>query len=80
MGRGDDSVGCSAVFLLGGPTRQEPPVALLVRSGDIVLMSGRARLCYHGTDWVGHVGKYICTAADEMTRSAVGGRCTTHLR
>ena len=42
------SLGCDAVFLLGGRTREERPTAMLLRSGDLVVMSGDARRCYHG--------------------------------
>ncbi|KAG8229908.1 hypothetical protein J437_LFUL009772 [Ladona fulva] len=40
--------GQSAVFLLGGKTKDEEPVAMLIKSGDVVIMSGESRLCYHG--------------------------------
>jgi alkylated DNA repair protein alkB family protein 1 len=42
------SFGQSAVFLLGGQTIEDKPTAMLIRSGDIVVMSGTSRLCYHG--------------------------------
>jgi len=42
------SFGQSAVFLLGGKTVQDVPVAFLVRSGDILVMEEGARLAYHG--------------------------------
>eukprot|EP00262_Sarcandra_glabra_P010691 TRINITY_DN26050_c0_g1_i1.p1 TRINITY_DN26050_c0_g1~~TRINITY_DN26050_c0_g1_i1.p1 ORF type:complete len:361 (-),score=39.70 TRINITY_DN26050_c0_g1_i1:90-1172(-) len=42
------SLGCKAIFLLGGKSREEPPVAMFLRSGDIVLMAGQARECFHG--------------------------------
>ncbi len=42
------SLGCDAVFLIGGPTRDTPPTPLLLRGGDIVVLSGPARHCYHG--------------------------------
>ncbi|KAL2652244.1 hypothetical protein R1flu_020372 [Riccia fluitans] len=42
------SLGCKAIFLLGGQTRDEPPIAMFLRSGDVVLMSGPARKCFHG--------------------------------
>ena len=42
------SLGQSAVFLLGGLRIDEKPTALLIRSGDVVIMSGVSRLCYHG--------------------------------
>ena len=42
------SFGQSAIFLIGGQTRQVQPKALLLSSGDIVIMSGDSRLAYHG--------------------------------
>nr|CAI5846098.1 unnamed protein product [Callosobruchus analis] len=41
------SLGQSAIFLLGGHTLDEKPIAILLRSGDIVIMSKEARLSYH---------------------------------
>lgn len=42
------SLGASAIFLVGGPTRDQAPIALYLRSGDVVLMSGPARRVFHG--------------------------------
>ncbi|OEL17348.1 Alpha-ketoglutarate-dependent dioxygenase alkB, partial [Dichanthelium oligosanthes] len=42
------SLGCKCIFLLGGKTRDEVPTAMFLRSGDIVLMAGEARECFHG--------------------------------
>uniref|UniRef100_A0A383WCP4 Fe2OG dioxygenase domain-containing protein n=1 Tax=Tetradesmus obliquus TaxID=3088 RepID=A0A383WCP4_TETOB len=42
------SLGCAAVFLMGGPSRQQQPTALLLRSGDVAVLGGPARACYHG--------------------------------
>ncbi|KAI0781307.1 hypothetical protein BD413DRAFT_608470 [Trametes elegans] len=43
------SLGCAAVFLIGGLTRDDPPMPILLRSGDVVVMSGPAcRRAYHG--------------------------------
>ncbi|TBU29048.1 hypothetical protein BD311DRAFT_662034 [Dichomitus squalens] len=43
------SLGCAAVFLIGGLTRDDPPTPILLRSGDAVVMSGPAcRRAYHG--------------------------------
>jgi alkylated DNA repair protein alkB family protein 1 len=33
---------------LGGRTREEKPRAMLLRSGDVVVMGGASRLLYHG--------------------------------
>ncbi|KAH9929633.1 hypothetical protein B0H21DRAFT_781123 [Amylocystis lapponica] len=43
------SLGCAAVFLIGGLTRDVEPIPILLRSGDVVIMSGPAcRRAYHG--------------------------------
>lgn len=42
------SFGLSAIFLIGGLTKQVRPKALLLNSGDVVIMSGQSRLAYHG--------------------------------
>ena len=34
------SVGCDAIFLIGGAHQDVPPTALLLRSGDAVVMAG----------------------------------------
>ncbi|KAG2020343.1 hypothetical protein CC2G_005698 [Coprinopsis cinerea AmutBmut pab1-1] len=43
------SLGNASVFLIGGNTRESEPIPLLLRSGDVVIMSGPvARRAYHG--------------------------------
>src|SRR5216683_2534260 len=43
------SLGNAAVFLIGGLSRDVAPIPILLRSGDIVIMSGPAcRRAYHG--------------------------------
>ncbi|KAH9642230.1 hypothetical protein HF086_005560 [Spodoptera exigua] len=39
--------GQSAIFLIGGKDKSVEPSAILIKSGDIVVMSKEARLCYH---------------------------------
>lgn len=42
------SAGRPAVFLLGGPSRNDTPILpILVRPGDVMLMGGNTRLNYH---------------------------------
>ncbi|KAF7655069.1 hypothetical protein LDENG_00061090 [Lucifuga dentata] len=41
------SFGQSAIFLLGGPRREDPPTAMYMHSGDVMVMSGASRLLYH---------------------------------
>ncbi|KAG1370119.1 putative Alpha-ketoglutarate-dependent dioxygenase alkB [Cocos nucifera] len=40
------SLGCKAIFLLGGKSRKDNPRAMFLRGGDIVLMAGQARECF----------------------------------
>ena len=42
------SLGASCVFLLGGKTREDPVIPLILHSGDICIMSGQSRSFYHG--------------------------------
>ncbi|XP_053678711.1 nucleic acid dioxygenase ALKBH1 [Anopheles nili] len=51
------SFGQPAIFLIGGTDRLEQPDAILLRSGDIVVMTGASRHCYHAVP-------RICTLSD----------------
>jgi len=43
------SLGCSAIFLIGGNTRQVEPIPILLRSGDVLIMAGpKCRRAFHG--------------------------------
>lgn len=42
------SIGCPAIFLIGGRTKDVKPTSIFVESGDVVVMSGESRYCYHG--------------------------------
>jgi hypothetical protein len=42
------SLGPPCVFLLGGRTKEETPAAVLLRSGDVLVLGGAARLKFHG--------------------------------
>jgi alkylated DNA repair protein alkB family protein 1 len=41
------SLGASAVFLIGGTSKDIEPTSLLVHSGDVVILSGKSRDCFH---------------------------------
>ncbi|XP_041981522.1 nucleic acid dioxygenase ALKBH1 [Aricia agestis] len=41
------SFGQSAIFLIGGKDKSVEPTPILINSGDVVIMSKEARLCYH---------------------------------
>lgn len=42
------SVGQTGIYLLGGKTKDVPPIAMFMRSGDCMVMGGEARRAYHG--------------------------------
>jgi alkylated DNA repair protein (DNA oxidative demethylase) len=46
------SLGDDAVFHIGGSRRKDPKRRLVLRSGDVVILGGDARLAYHGIDRV----------------------------
>jgi len=44
------SLGDKARFRLGGPKRGGKTASLMLSSGDVVVLGGEARRCYHGVD------------------------------
>ncbi len=44
------SLGDDAIFHVGGPKRGDPKERIVLRSGDVVILGGAARLAYHGID------------------------------
>ncbi len=44
------SLGDDAWFRIGGRKRKDPTDRILLRSGDVVILGGSARLAYHGID------------------------------
>lgn len=42
------SLGQSAIFLIGTDSLEDKPTPIMLRSGDIVVMTKKSRLCYHG--------------------------------
>jgi len=42
------SLGCCGIFLLGQENIDAEPTAMMVRSGDAVILGGESRKCYHG--------------------------------
>ena len=44
------SLGDTAVFRLGGPTRKSPTRTMKLNSGDVVVLGGESRHWYHGVD------------------------------
>ncbi|XP_006458178.1 hypothetical protein AGABI2DRAFT_183265 [Agaricus bisporus var. bisporus H97] len=60
------SLGNSAIFLIGGPTRDTEPTPILLRSGDVVIMSGPiCRRAYHGVPRIleGTLPNHLCREA-----------------
>jgi alkylated DNA repair protein (DNA oxidative demethylase) len=46
------SLGDTAMFRLGGPSRRDPTRSFRLASGDVCVLSGEARLWFHGVDRV----------------------------
>lgn len=44
------SLGDDALFRIGGASRQAPTRSLVLRSGDVVVLGGPARVAFHGVD------------------------------
>ena len=42
------SLGASCIFLLGGPSREDPVTPILLRPGDVIFMTGSSRHFFHG--------------------------------
>lgn len=65
------SLGDTAVFRIGGPERGGKTETLKLASGDVLVMGGASRLCYHGID-------RVLTATSRLLKS--GGRINLTLR
>lgn len=48
------SLGDTALFRIGGKDRGGPTQTVLLESGDVLVMGGAARLCFHGVDGIRH--------------------------
>lgn len=46
------SLGETAIFRIGGTARGGPTETIRLASGDVLVLGGAARLCYHGVDRV----------------------------
>lgn len=44
------SLGDDALFRIGGVNRKDPTKSVWLKSGDVVLLTGKSRLAYHGVD------------------------------
>jgi alkylated DNA repair protein (DNA oxidative demethylase) len=65
------SLGDTAIFRVGGPERGGKTETLKLSSGDVLVMGGKARLCYHGID-------RVLTGTSTLLRD--GGRINLTLR
>ncbi len=65
------SLGDACLFRVGQPTRDGPTVSFRLESGDVVVLGGAGRLCFHGVDRI-----YPATSA----LLSKGGRINLTLR
>lgn len=69
------SLGDDALFRIGGPKRGDPTQSLRLSSGDVVVLGGEARHCFHGVDRI-HPGTSRLLAGTPFE----GGRVNLTLR
>lgn len=62
------SFGQSAIFLIGGPDRQDAALPIILNSGDILVMSKESRLCYHAVPRVFQTNRKPWNLSDDVTR------------
>lgn len=65
------SFGLSAIFLIGGESKKVEPHAILIRSGDVIVMTRQARVSYHA------VPRVLDPTKEEL--DAVSSCCDTPL-
>ena len=71
------SLGDPALFRIGGPARRGRTRSLWLASGDVVVLGGAARHCYHGVDRVRFGDNRLLASVPGL---AVGGRINLTLR
>ena len=75
------SLGDSAVFRIGGPQRRGPTTSQRLHSGDVMILSGAARLAYHGIDRVlGGSSRLLESQGWAQVTGEEGGRLNVTLR
>ena len=62
------SLGWDALFRVGGPSRRDPTRSVWLRSGDVVVLGGAARLVHHGVDRVRPGGSRLVESLAEGAR------------
>lgn len=67
------SLGQSAIFLLGKESKTVTPTALWLRSGDVMIMGGESRRCYHGVPRVVREKQWSTAAEAGETAAAMVG-------
>lgn len=63
------SLGQSAVFLIGGRTKEEPANAILLEHGDVVVMTSDSRMSYHAIPRI--ISTDIVESAPVLTEGTV---------
>ena len=68
------SLGQSAIFLIGGPSKTVEPVPILLQNGDVIIMSQQARQSYHA------VPKIIPSSNDSLAEEVNVGFAKNYLQ
>jgi len=76
------SLGITAIFLIGGPTKATKPTALFLKSGDVVIMGGKSRLAYHGVPRLieNTLSATLDKALQELVQETAAGSASTEAK
>lgn len=67
------SLGQAAIFLIGGKTKVEPANAIRLNHGDVAVMSGESRLCYHAVPKILQSETILCNDLKTVPSSVPNG-------
>ncbi|EPX71121.1 alkB protein [Schizosaccharomyces octosporus yFS286] len=64
------SIGLDCIYLIGGSSRSEVPMALRLHSGDVVIMTGPSRQAFHAVPKIlaSTIPSYLLTESDQWNR------------
>ena len=74
------SLGQPAIFLMGGRTKGVAPTAVWLRSGDVMVMAGESRSCYHGVPRVVGGVRWVQEGEEEGDEGEGEGGELRHVR
>lgn len=74
------SLGTPAIFLIGGNSKKEKPIPILIKSGDVIIMARDSRYSYHGVPAVVSHSFFETLRAREIIRPSNSSKNSCCLR